>query len=61
MIALAGGPEKCRYLKEVIGVHEAIDYKGENFKEEFKKKVGYLDVYFDNVGGSESTLSSCEL
>jgi hypothetical protein len=52
VIALAGGPDKCKFLKEEIGVDEAIDYKNEKtFKKEFRAKVGYLDVYFDNVGG----------
>ena len=51
MIAIAGGADKCKYLEEELGVDEAIDYKSPDFKREFIKKVGYLDVYFDNVGG----------
>lgn len=51
MIAIAGGAEKCKWLKEVIGVDAALDYKSAGFKKEFKEVVGYLDVYFDNVGG----------
>ncbi|SCZ87286.1 BZ3500_MvSof-1268-A1-R1_Chr2-2g04752 [Microbotryum saponariae] len=50
LIAIAGGKEKCRYLKEELGVDVALDYKDPNFKKDFRK-VGYVDVYFDNVGG----------
>jgi NADPH-dependent curcumin reductase CurA len=31
-------------------VDKALNYKSASFKEDFKK-IGYLDVYFDNVGG----------
>ncbi|EIN04843.1 alcohol dehydrogenase [Punctularia strigosozonata HHB-11173 SS5] len=48
--AIAGGKEKCKWLEEEVGVEKAFDYKDPKWKEEFKK-VGYLDVYFDNVGG----------
>ncbi|KAL8277260.1 hypothetical protein RQP46_010329 [Phenoliferia psychrophenolica] len=51
VIAIAGGADKCRFLEEELGVDKALDYKSKGFKEEFKKSVGYLDVYFDNVGG----------
>ncbi|KAM0747149.1 NAD(P)-binding protein [Meredithblackwellia eburnea MCA 4105] len=53
VIAIAGGKDKCKLLKEEIGVHEALDYKQEwgVFVKEFREKVGYLDVYYDNVGG----------
>ena len=30
---------------------KALNYKSPTFHEDFKKAVGYLDVYFDNVGG----------
>lgn len=51
VVAIAGSPEKCKWLKEELGVDEALNYKEEGFKQEFKDKVGYFDVYFDNVGG----------
>ncbi|SCV70185.1 BQ2448_1579 [Microbotryum intermedium] len=50
LIAIAGGKEKCRYLKEELGVDVALDYKDPNFKKDFRK-VGYIDLFFDNVGG----------
>ncbi|GAA5825909.1 hypothetical protein JCM11251_000048 [Rhodosporidiobolus azoricus] len=53
VIAIAGGKEKCRWLREEVGVEQVIDYKQDwnAFVKEFKEKVGYLDCYFDNVGG----------
>jgi len=45
-------------LEQEIGVEKALDYKSPNFFNDVKKHVGYLDVYFDNVGG-ESLLVWC--
>lgn len=53
--AIAGGPEKCRWLEQEIGVEKALDYKSPTFFNDVKKHVGYLDVYFDNVGGKPFT------
>jgi len=51
VIAIAGTSEKCRWLEEDLGVDKALNYKSPDFRQEFKENVGYLDVYFDNVGG----------
>jgi NADPH-dependent curcumin reductase CurA len=52
VIGLAGGPDKCRFLVEELGLDGAIDYKagkvGSRLKAHFPDGV---DVYFDNVGG----------
>jgi len=51
VVGIAGGPEKCAYLKE-IGFDGAIDYKNENVREALKRECPKgIDVYFDNVGG----------
>ncbi|ODN99616.1 cytoplasmic protein [Cryptococcus wingfieldii CBS 7118] len=47
---IAGSKEKLDYLKK-LGVHNALNYKDADFKEQFHK-IGNVDVYFDNVGGS---------
>lgn len=52
VIGIAGGQEKCHYIKNELGFNEAIDYKSENIYSALKKKCPQgIDVYFDNVGG----------
>ena len=52
VIGIAGGQEKCDYLKNELGFDEAIDYKNENIYSALKKKCpNGIDVFFDNVGG----------
>ena len=51
MIAIAGTPDKCQWLESELGVEKALNYRSPDFKEEFRKVVGGVDVYFDNVGG----------
>jgi len=51
VIGIAGTDEKCRWLKEEIKIDAALNYKSATFHDEFKDAVGYLDVFFDNVGG----------
>jgi NADPH-dependent curcumin reductase CurA len=52
VIGIAGGNEKCKYVKEELGFDEVIDYKNENIYSALKKYCSDgIDVYFDNVGG----------
>ena len=46
-IGIAGGPEKCAYVKSELGFDECFDYKAGRLREQLKD----IDVYFDNVGG----------
>jgi NADPH-dependent curcumin reductase len=52
VVGIAGGSQKCDWLRSELGVDDAIDYKNEDvrtrLRELFPKGV---DVYFDNVGG----------
>jgi len=57
VIALAGSDDKVAWLENELGVDKALNYKSPTFVADFKRHVGYLDVYFDNVGGS--TLDLC--
>jgi len=57
VIALAGSDDKVAWLENELGVDKGLNYKSPTFAEDFKKHVGYLDVYFDNVGGA--TLDLC--
>jgi NADPH-dependent curcumin reductase CurA len=52
VIGIAGGPEKCAWLKSVCGFDEAIDYKAENVRARVRELApGGIDVLWDNVGG----------
>ncbi|KDQ59274.1 hypothetical protein JAAARDRAFT_33998 [Jaapia argillacea MUCL 33604] len=51
VIAIAGSADKCAFLEKELGVDVALNYKDSDFYQKVKKEVGYLDVYFDNVGG----------
>lgn len=51
-VGIAGGPEKCRYIKEELGYDAAIDYKSEDVTQALRQHCPKgIDVYFDNVGG----------
>ena len=51
VIAIAGTDDKCNWLQQDLGVDLALNYNSKSFYTDFKKKVGYLDCMFDNVGG----------
>ncbi len=51
VIGIAGGPDKCRFLVEELGVDLAIDYKSDDVEAELAKVAGGINAYFDNVGG----------
>ena len=48
--AIAGSDDKCAWLEKDLGVDKAFNYKSKSFYKDLKT-IGYLDVYFDNVGG----------
>lgn len=51
VIGIAGGEKKCKWV-ESLGADICVDYKAASFKEDLKKATeGYVEVYFDNVGG----------
>ncbi|PCH42187.1 NAD(P)-binding protein [Wolfiporia cocos MD-104 SS10] len=49
--AIAGSADKCTWLENDLGVDKALNYKSPTFHDDFKKSVGYFDIFFDNVGG----------
>ena len=53
VVGTAGGPDKCRYLTEELGIDAAIDYKN---TKHLTRAVAEacpqgVNVFFDNVGG----------
>lgn len=51
VVGIAGGPKKCSYLIDELGLDGAIDYKNENLYTAIKEHCPKgIDVFFDNVG-----------
>ncbi len=52
VVGIAGGEEKCRYAKDVLGFDDCIDHRAANFNEQLASACDQgIDVYFENVGG----------
>jgi NADPH-dependent curcumin reductase CurA len=52
VVGIAGGPEKCRYVRETLGFDAAIDYKAGGLGAALAAACpNGIDVYFENVGG----------
>src|SRR5580704_17574649 len=59
VVGIAGGAEKCNYIVKELGLDAAIDYKSEDVRKSLRQHCpNGIDVYFDNVGGTSSTLRS---
>ncbi len=51
-VGIAGGADKCRYVKEELGFDACVDYKAGNLAADLKAAApNGIDVYFENVGG----------
>ena len=55
VIGIAGGPEKCAFVKDILNFDDCIDYKAGNLNDDLKNACpNGIDVYFENVGGPVS-------
>ncbi len=64
VVGIAGGTEKCRWVKEELGADTVVDYKTGNLREAIEHACPRgVDVYFDNTGGEilEANLSAMNL
>jgi NADPH-dependent curcumin reductase CurA len=53
VIGIAGGPEKCSYVKDILKFDDCIDYKSGNLETDLKTACpDGIDIYFENVGGA---------
>tara|TARA_X000001036_G_C20579816_1_gene766248 strand:+ start:167 stop:1183 length:1017 start_codon:yes stop_codon:yes gene_type:complete len=53
VVGIAGGPEKCNFVKNELHFDDCIDYKSASFSSDLKKSCGNgIDIYFENVGGN---------
>jgi NADPH-dependent curcumin reductase len=51
-VGIAGGPEKCSYIKEAFGFEEAVDHRAPDLDKRLAAACpDGVDVYFENVGG----------
>ena len=55
VIGIAGGPEKCSFVKDVLKFDDCLDYKTGNLEHALKDVCpNGIDIYFENVGGEVS-------
>jgi NADPH-dependent curcumin reductase len=53
VIGLAGGKEKCDYVKKELGFDDCLDHRDPNLAAKLKDACPKgIDVYFENVGGA---------
>src|SRR5262247_1440099 len=51
-VGIAGGPEKCAYVKDELRFDTAIDHRAADFPSQLAAACpNGIDVYFENVGG----------
>ncbi len=51
-VGIAGGPEKCAYIRENFGFDAVIDHRAPDMAEQLAAACpDGIDVYFENVGG----------
>ncbi|MGF6308764.1 NADPH-dependent curcumin reductase CurA [Bradyrhizobium sp. i1.8.4] len=52
-IGIAGGKDKCAYVKNELGFDECLDHRDPNLAAKLKEACPKgIDVYFENVGGA---------
>jgi NADPH-dependent curcumin reductase CurA len=52
-VGIAGGADKCRYVKEELGFDDCVDHREAEFAAKLKEACPKgIDVYFENVGGA---------
>jgi NADPH-dependent curcumin reductase CurA len=55
VVGVAGGKEKCAWVKDELGFDECIDYKDGSLDEALARACpGGIDIYFESVGGALS-------
>ncbi|EFE95124.1 NADP-dependent oxidoreductase [Serratia odorifera] len=53
VVGIAGGAEKCRYVREELGFDDCIDHRADDFADRLAKACHQgIDVYYENVGGA---------
>ncbi|MBD8653155.1 NADP-dependent oxidoreductase [Rhizobium sp. CFBP 13726] len=51
-VGIAGGPDKCAYVKDGLGFDAVVDHRSKDFASDLAAACpDGVDVYFENVGG----------
>jgi NADPH-dependent curcumin reductase CurA len=62
VVGVAGGPEKCRHVKEQLGFDDCIDYKATDLRDRLAQALPRgVDCVFENVGGAVFNLLAARL
>jgi len=52
-VGIAGGADKCAFMRDALGFDAAIDHRAKDLSEQLAKACPKgIDVYFENVGGA---------
>ena len=52
-VGIAGGPEKCAYVRDELGFDAAVDHRAADFAAKLAAACpNGIDVYYENVGGA---------
>lgn len=52
-VGVAGGPEKCAYVRDELRFEAAVDHRSADFRQSLKIACpNGIDVYYENVGGA---------
>jgi NADPH-dependent curcumin reductase len=52
-VGIAGGPEKCAYVKNDLSFDAAVDHRSPDFRQALQAACPEgIDVYYENVGGA---------
>lgn len=52
-VGIAGGPEKCAFVRDVLGFDAVVDHRAPDFAAQLQAACPRgIDVYFENVGGA---------
>jgi NADPH-dependent curcumin reductase CurA len=52
-VGIAGGPDKCAYVRDALGFDDCLDHRAPDMRERLAAACPKgIDVYFENVGGA---------
>ena len=53
VVGIAGGEQKCRFVKDELGFDDCLDHREPNLADRLEAACPKgIDIYFENVGGA---------